>query len=98
MDCQARGSEAVLAELQQKVAERGLQHVTVKSYLCFGGCEHGPNLVVYPQKTWYDGVKKEDAGEIVDYVEGGPTVTRLQGKVDAETQELIFQLLDTGLY
>jgi hypothetical protein len=25
-------------------------------------------------------------------------VTRLTGKVDAETQELIFQLLDSGLY
>lgn len=72
--------------------------MTVKSYLCFGGCEHGPNLVVYPQKTWYAGVKKEDAGEIVDYVQGGPALTRLTGKVDAETQELIFQLLDTGLY
>lgn len=80
------------------MAERGLEDVTVKSYLCFGGCAHGPNLVVYPQKTWYAGVKKEDAGEIVDYVEGGPPVTRLLGKVDAETQELIFQLLDSGLY
>lgn len=80
------------------MAERGLANVTVKSYLCFGGCEHGPNLVVYPQKTWYAGVKKEDAGEIVEYVAGGPEVTRLTGKVDAETQELIFQLLDTGLY
>jgi len=98
VDCQARGSEQVLAELQQKVTERGLRNVTVKPYLCFGGCEHGPNLVVYPQKTWYAGVTKEDTGEIVDYALGGPAVTRLQGKVDAETQELIFQLLDTGLY
>lgn len=98
VDCQSRGSEDVLAELQRRVAERGLPNVTVKPYLCFGGCAHGPNLVVYPQKTWYAGVQKGDAAEIVDHVAGGPAVTRLLGKVDAETQELIFQLLDSGLY
>lgn len=80
------------------MTERGLGQVTVKSYLCFGGCQHGPNLVLYPQKTWYAGVRKEDVGEIVHHLEGGPVVTRLTGKVDAETEELIFQLLDTGLY
>jgi (2Fe-2S) ferredoxin len=88
----------VLAELQQRAAERGLANVTVKPYLCFGGCSHGPNLVVYPQKVWYAGVKKEDTPEILDYVAGGPEVARLTGKVEAETQELIFQLLDSGLY
>ena len=88
----------MLAELQQKAVERGLANVEVKSYLCFGGCAHGPNLVVYPQKVWYAGVKKEDAGEILDSVAKGSTVTRLTGKVDQETQELIYQLLDTGLF
>jgi len=88
----------VLAELQQQAAARGLAGVEVKSYLCFGGCAHGPNLVVYPQKVWYAGVKKEDAGEILDSVTNGGTVARLTGKVDKETQELIYQLLDTGLF
>jgi (2Fe-2S) ferredoxin len=88
----------VLAELQRQAAERGLDDVDVKSYLCFGGCSHGPNLVVYPQKVWYAGVKKEDAGEILDAAASGGTVDRLTGKVDKETQELIYQLLDTGLF
>ena len=88
----------MLAELQQKAVERGLANVDVKSYLCFGGCAHGPNLVVYPQKVWYAGVKKEDAGEILDAATSGGTVDRLTGKVDKETQELIYPLLDTGLF
>jgi (2Fe-2S) ferredoxin len=88
----------VLEELQQQTAARGLGDVEVKSYLCFGGCAHGPNLVVYPQKVWYAGVKKDDAGEVLDSVQSGGTVTRLTGKVEKETQELIYQLLDTGLF
>ena len=98
LDCQARGSEEILAALQRRVAEEGLAHVTVKSYLCFGGCQQGPNLVLYPQRTWYAGVQKEDVDDIVSHLKGGPVVSRLTGKVDAPTEELIFQLLDTGLY
>lgn len=98
VDCQARGSEEILAVLQQRVAEDSLSHVTVKSYLCFGGCQQGPNLVLYPQRTWYAGVQKEDVDDIVNHIMGGPVVDRLTGKVDLPTEELIFQLLDAGLY
>ncbi len=98
LDCQARGSEQILAALQQRVAEEGLADVTVKSYLCFGGCQQGPNIVLYPQRTWYAGVHKDDVEEIIKHLKGGPIVSRLTGKVDAPTEELIFQLLDTGLY
>jgi len=44
---------AKAAALERRVAGGGLAHVTVKSYLCFGGCQQGPNLVVYRQRTWY---------------------------------------------
>jgi (2Fe-2S) ferredoxin len=98
LDCQARGSEEILAALQQRVAADGLAHVAVKSYLCFGGCQQGPNLVLYPQRTWYAGVQKDDVDDIISHLKGGPVVSRLTGKVDAPTEELIFQLLDTGLY
>ena len=30
-----------------------------------GLCEHGPNLVVYPEGTWYSGVTPADVPEIV---------------------------------
>lgn len=88
----------MLTELQQQAVARGLGDLEVKSYLCFGGCAHGPNLVVYPQKVWYAGVKPEDTNEILDAAASGSTVTRLTGRVDRETQELIYQLLDTGLF
>lgn len=98
VDCQARGSEGILAALQERVVENELSHVTVKSYLCFGGCQQGPNIVLYPQRTWYAGVERGDVDEIIKHLQGGPVVTRLTGKVDLPTEELIFQLLDAGLY
>jgi (2Fe-2S) ferredoxin len=32
---------------------------------CLGLCKHGPNLIVYPEGTWYLGVTGEDVPEIV---------------------------------
>ncbi|HEY7164917.1 MAG TPA: (2Fe-2S) ferredoxin domain-containing protein [Candidatus Binatia bacterium] len=96
VDCKSRGSEELMNEITKQVAERGID-AEVKSYLCFGGCDHGPNIVVYPQKNWYAGVKREDLPEIVDSLAGGPAVTRLD-TMDASLKELIFSLLDSGVF
>ena len=48
-----------MAELQKRVEAKGLADVEVKSYMCFGACQEGPNIVLYPEKNWYAGVKVE---------------------------------------
>jgi len=96
VDCKSRGSERLLNELSNKVAERSLD-VEVKSYLCFGECEYGPNIVIYPQKNWYAGVKLEDLPEILDSLAGGPAVSRLD-TIDPALKEMIYALLDTGVF
>ena len=96
VDCKSRGSEKLMNELSTQVAARSLD-AEVRPYICFGGCEHGPNIVVYPQKNWYAGVKKADLPEIVDSLAGGPTVKRLD-TIDPSLKELIYELLDTGVY
>ena len=98
LDCKERGAEALLEKLQQRMAASGVSDVAVKPYLCFGGCQQGPNIVVYPQRVWYAGVKESDLDDIVGHLKGGPIVSRLTDKVDETTQLLIFQLLDAGLY
>ena len=45
IDCKLRGSEKIMNELAEKVAALFLD-VEVKSYLCFGGCEEGPNVLL----------------------------------------------------
>lgn len=95
VDCKSRGSEQLMNELAKQVAARSID-AEVKPYLCFGGCEEGPNIVVYPQKNWYAGVKMEDLSEIVDSLAGGPAVTRLD-TIDPALKEMIYSLLDSGV-
>jgi (2Fe-2S) ferredoxin len=72
------------AELQktfkQKLAERGLKgRVRANQSGCLDQCEHGPNLVVYPEAVWYGGVTLADVDEIIDaHIVGGKPVERLR--------------------
>jgi (2Fe-2S) ferredoxin/precorrin-6B methylase 2 len=64
--CAARGSGQVLEALRREIDARGLED-EVQLTVCgsLGLCEHGPNLVVYPEGVWYSGVTPADAAEIV---------------------------------
>jgi (2Fe-2S) ferredoxin len=95
-DCKSRGS----AELLEKLTERlkSDSEVEVKPYMCFGGCAAGPNIVLYPQKVWYSGVKRDDVDEIAAHAEGGAAVERLTHGVEQPLKDLIYQLLDAGLF
>jgi len=64
--CAARGSVQVLESLRREVNARGLQdEVQVTTCGSLGLCEHGPNMVVYPDGVWYSGVTPADIPEIV---------------------------------
>lgn len=96
VDCLSRGSERLMNELTKQVAARGLD-AEVKPYICFGGCDFGPNIVIHPQKNWYAGVKSEDLPEIVESLADGPAVTRLD-TIDSALKEIVYSLLDTGVF
>ena len=71
------------AELQkafkEKLAARGLKgKVRANQSGCLDQCEHGPNLVVYPDAVWYGFVTLSDVDEIIDsHIVGGKPVERL---------------------
>ena len=48
-DCKARGAAELLDKLSQRLKDNG--GVEVKPYMCFGACQAGPNIVVYPNKV-----------------------------------------------
>lgn len=77
--CAARGSEQVLQKFRAEIAARKLQgeiHVTACGSL--GTCGHGPNMVVYPEGTWYSGVSVNDVTELIEqHLLGGKVVERL---------------------
>ncbi|MGO9255363.1 MAG: methyltransferase [Bryobacteraceae bacterium] len=77
--CGARGSGQVLEALRREVDARGLEdEVQVTACGSLGLCEHGPNLVVYPEGIWYSGVTPADVPEIVrSHSQEGTPVERL---------------------
>jgi (2Fe-2S) ferredoxin len=92
--CTRNGSEAVLQKLRDEVAARGLQdevHVTTCGSL--GLCEIGPNVVVYPEGTWYSRVTPDDVPEILTaHTTGGGPIIRLAWR---NAEELRRAILDT---
>lgn len=96
VDCANRGSEELMNEIKHQVTAQSID-AEVKPYICFGGCDFGPNIVVHPQKIWYAGVKKDDVPEIVASLAGGPVVKRLD-TADDSLKEIVFSLLDTGVF
>ena len=64
--CAAAGSGAVIELLRKEILVQGLiDEVQVTTCGSLGLCEHGPNMVVYPEGIWYCGVKIRDVAEIV---------------------------------
>ena len=77
--CDPAGQAELQKALKAKLAERGLKgRVRANKSGCLDQCEHGPNMVVYPEAVWYGGVRKDDLDEIVEkHVIGGEPVRRL---------------------
>lgn len=74
-------AEAKLQKLfKQKLAQRGLKgRVRANQSGCLDQCEHGPNLVVYPDSVWYGHVTEADVDEIIEsHIVGGKPVERLR--------------------
>ncbi len=78
--CSSSHSGDILEEMKRQVKEFGLEgEVQVVQTGCFGLCELGPIMIVYPEGVFYNRVKVEDVKEIVEeHLLKGRIVQRLQ--------------------
>jgi (2Fe-2S) ferredoxin/predicted O-methyltransferase YrrM len=97
--CAARGSGQVLEALRREINARGLEdEVQVTACGSLGLCEHGPNLVVYPEGIWYSGVTPADVAEIVrSHFEQDRPVERLMRNDAADVRAEILHNRDKML-
>ena len=89
--CSARGSGAVIEALRREMAAQGLSDaVQLTTCGSLGLCERGPNLVVYPEGSWYSGVRSEDVPEIVreHFGQGRPVARLASGTAEALKAEI----------
>ena len=77
--CSVRGSARVIEALRREIGARGLvNEVQVTACGSLGLCEHGPNMVVYPEGIWYSELTPEDVPEILrSHFQEGVPVARL---------------------
>ncbi|MGI6656547.1 MAG: NADH-ubiquinone oxidoreductase-F iron-sulfur binding region domain-containing protein [Desulfobulbus sp.] len=83
--CIASGAYAFKEALAHELTAAGLDdRIVIVETGCLGPCSRGPVLVIGRDKTFYQGLKPEDAAEIVSgHLQGGQIVERLTWK-DAE--------------
>lgn len=77
--CDPKASGELHKLFKTAVAVRGLRgKVRANKAGCLDQCEHGPNVVVYPEGIWYGNVTPADVDEIIDsHIVGGKPVERL---------------------
>ncbi|MBO6046953.1 MAG: NADH-quinone oxidoreductase subunit NuoF [Erysipelotrichaceae bacterium] len=78
--CTASRSAEICDEFEKALKEYGLENeANVVRTGCFGLCQKGPIVAIYPDNIFYAQVKPEDAAEIVaEHIYKGRVVPRLQ--------------------
>ena len=77
--CHSKGAVNLIQKFMEEIDDRDLTgDVIVTNTGCFGICDKGPIVVIYPEGTWYGNVTEDDVEEIVEsHLEGGQKVKRL---------------------
>lgn len=78
--CVKKDSVKIIQNLMMEIQERDLTgKVMVTNTGCFGICDKGPVMVIYPQGVWYGNLTPDDVEEIVEsHLENGKVVERLE--------------------
>ena len=81
--CDPKQEAELQKRFKKRLAELGLKGKGAREpgWLSRIECEHGPNVVIYPDAVWYGNVQLDDVDEIVEsHIIGGVPVARLMIK------------------
>lgn len=97
--CTSSGSQQIIDVLDEEIKKHGIQNeVNVIKTGCFGLCELGPIMIVYPEGSFYSRVDVKNIPEIVsEHLVNGNVVTKLLYK-DTVKGNSIISLNETPFY
>ncbi|MCI6039688.1 MAG: NADH-quinone oxidoreductase subunit NuoF [Clostridiales bacterium] len=87
--CSSSGSAELIERFEEQIAKNGLdREVKVVRTGCFGLCEAGPVVIVYPEGTFYSRIRPDDVDEIVsEHLLKGRVVQHLVYKEKADDEQ-----------
>jgi NADP-reducing hydrogenase subunit HndC len=97
--CTSSGSAEIIEKMEEELKKNGLENeVKIVRTGCFGLCEAGPIMVIYPEGAFYSRVQPEDVSEIVsEHLLKGRIVERLIHR-DEKTQDIELSLNQVEFY
>ncbi|GIW49368.1 MAG: hypothetical protein KatS3mg079_844 [Caloramator sp.] len=97
--CTSSDSMKILEKFKEEVKKQNIENeIEIVRTGCFGLCELGPVVIVYPEGAFYSRVKVEDVEEIVaEHLVKGRPVTRLL-YTETIDEGRIKSLNETGFY
>ena len=99
--CTSSGSMKIADELENQLKAKGIDNeVFVVRTGCFGLCERGPIMIVYPEGSFYTHVKMEMIDRIVEehLIGGKPVKEFLYDETVTEGSDEIKSLNETTFY
>lgn len=97
--CTSSGCNEIAEAMKSAIKEHGIENeIELVKTGCFGLCELGPIVIIYPEGAFYSQVKLEDAAEIVEeHLVKGRVINRLLYQ-ETVTEDGIKSLNETGFY
>jgi len=97
--CTSSGSPKIIEKLEEELAANGLKDkVQIVKTGCFGLCERGPIMIVYPECSFYSRVKVDEIPRIVEeHLVGGNPVKEFLYEETVDGDD-IKSLDDTSFY
>ncbi|WP_083612053.1 NADH-quinone oxidoreductase subunit NuoF [Paenibacillus sp. P32E] len=92
--CTSSDSNQIIAKLNQEIAGHGIQEqVEVVRTGCFGLCELGPVVIVYPEGIFYSRVEVQDIPKLVEahLLHGKPYEKKIYEKTKQDGETLNFE-------
>ncbi|MBR6071806.1 MAG: NADH-quinone oxidoreductase subunit NuoF [Acholeplasmatales bacterium] len=98
--CLSGGSNELRREFENVLTELGiLDEISIVQSGCFGLCEKGPVVIIYPDETFYAHVKVQDVRRIcVDHIYKGEAVKSLVFHDEATKNKANVHLHELGFY